>query len=397
MVPMDNLTHSLAGALIGEATSDLTSEPRRTTRRSLIMVASIIANNFPDLDSLYTRIMPAPLGYLLHHRGHTHTLLGLIPQFVLIFAVLFFFKSFRTELRDSKSRNLTVFVVVIGLLTHMLLDSWNSYGVHPFYPFNPSWFFGDLIFIIEPFIWFSFAIPLFFTLAKWWTRWPILILISAVPVIAAFNEMLDWYVVAAVFSYALLLAFLTQRTKTPSMKVAIGIFAGILFIALQAYSSATVRAQLRADFKPNSPTHKILDLVLNPLPGNPFCWSVIQIESDSTNDKYITQGKVRSSWPSVLPPESCLTFRPAAEKSETSLASIKELVERDCFVDAWLRFARAPFFAADQVYDLRFERGGSSNFSRMDISSDARECPRFIPPWSRPRQDLLDEAQVKFN
>ena len=394
---MDNLTHSLAGALIGEATSDFTSEPRRTTRRSLVMVASVIANNFPDIDGVYTRIMPAPLGYLLHHRGHTHTLLGLIPQFVLIFALLYIFKSFRAELRDRTSQKLTIFVVAFGLLTHMALDSWNSYGVHPFYPFSSDWFYGDLIFIIEPFIWFSFAIPLFFTLTKWWTRWPILILISLVPVVAAFNQLLDWYVIGVVFSYALFLAFFTQRAKTRKRKVAIGAIGALLFIAIQTYSSANVRAQLRADFKPNSPTHKILDLVLNPLPGNPFCWSVIQIESDSLNDKYITEGKVRSSWPSLLPPESCLTFRPAPSHSVTSLSSIKEIVERDCFVSSWMRFARAPHFAADQVYDLRFNREGMNNFSRMSVSADKRECPRFTPPWSRPRQDLLIEAKAIVN
>lgn len=394
---MDNLTHSLAGALIGEATSDFTSEPRRTTRRTLVMVASIIANNFPDIDGVYTRIMPPPLGYLLHHRGHTHTLLGLIPQFIFIFGILCIFKGFRSELRDRTSRKLTIFVVVLGLLTHMLLDSWNSYGVHPFYPFSTNWFYGDLIFIVEPYIWFSFAIPLFFTLAKWWTRWPILAFVSVVPIIAAFNNLLTWYAVAAVFSYALLLAFFTQRGKSPTKKLAAGVVGGLLFIALQAYSAIQVRAQLRADFKPNSPTHKILDYVLSPLPANPFCWSVIQIEADSTNDRYVTEGKVRSSWPSVLTVESCLTFRPAPSHSVSSLSMIKEIVERDCYVDAWLRFARAPYFAADQVYDLRFNRDGMTNFSRMQVSSTTRECPRFTPPWSRPRQDLLNEANAKTN
>lgn len=392
MVPMDNLTHSLAGALIGEATSDFTSEPRRTTRRSLVMVASIVANNFPDIDGVYTRIMPAPLGYLLHHRGHTHTLLGLIPQFILIFAFLYLFKSFRAELRDRTSQKLTVFVVVVGLLMHMLLDSWNSYGVHPFYPFSGSWLYGDLIFIIEPFIWFSFAIPLFFTLAKWWTRWPILILISVVPVVAAFNNLLTWYAVAASFSYALILAFLTQRAKTPTKKVLFGIIGGALFIGIQAFSASKVRTQLHAEFQPQSPEHKILELVLNPLPANPFCWSVIQIEADSQNNKYMTEGKVRSSWPSVLPPESCLTFRPAPQRTETPLTAIKGMVETDCWVDAWMRFARAPFFGPNEVYDLRFNREGMDNFTRMEVAQGTRECPRFIPPWSRPRQDLLDEA-----
>ena len=48
--------------------------------RRLFYAAGIVAANLPDLDLFYTAVTPAPLGYLLHHRGHTHTLVGLVVQ-----------------------------------------------------------------------------------------------------------------------------------------------------------------------------------------------------------------------------------------------------------------------------------------------------------------------------
>ena len=41
----------------------------------------------------------------------------------------------------------------MSLLGHLVLDSWNSYGVHPFYPFDMRWYYGDAMFIVEPWLW----------------------------------------------------------------------------------------------------------------------------------------------------------------------------------------------------------------------------------------------------
>jgi ribosomal protein L28 len=41
-----------------------------------LTLVSILANNAPDLDIVYIGITGGKLGYLLHHRGHTHTLVA---------------------------------------------------------------------------------------------------------------------------------------------------------------------------------------------------------------------------------------------------------------------------------------------------------------------------------
>lgn len=387
---MDNLTHSLAGALIGDATCDL----KQSKNRSLLVTASIIANNFPDIDGVYTRIMPPPLGYLLHHRGHTHTLLGLIPQALLIYGLLLLFPTFRKQLQDRSTKKLTFALIAIGLCVHMLLDSWNSYGIHPFYPFSSKWFYGDLIFIVEPFIWFAFAAPLFFMWRSRYAKGILAVAITTIPLLAAFNNLLTWYSVAAALSFGLLTSFFVQRAKTKFKKSIVGVIAAVSFICLQAFSAMRVRENLRAEFKPNSPNHKILDFVLSPLPANPFCWSVIQLEVDRDQGEYISVGKTISAFPSVLSPEACVEFRSAHRYSTTSLSTIKDLVQRDCYVNAWLRFARAPYFDSTEVSDLRFNQR-AQNFSSLETPPGNRDCPKFIPPWDYPRADLLEEANSR--
>ena len=52
-----------------------------------MLATCALAGNFPDLDLVLTPLLPAPLGYLLHHRGHTHTVLYAFPQAMLLAAL----------------------------------------------------------------------------------------------------------------------------------------------------------------------------------------------------------------------------------------------------------------------------------------------------------------------
>src|SRR4029453_7993236 len=42
--------------------------------------------------------------------------------------------------------------------SHLALDALNSYGVHPFYPADNRWYFGDAVFILEPWLWLLLGI-----------------------------------------------------------------------------------------------------------------------------------------------------------------------------------------------------------------------------------------------
>src|SRR5690606_35988755 len=74
---MDNLTHTLTGFFLSRFVKP--SEENQRFHRA-ILCACIVGSNFPDLDFIYTSISGHPkLGYLLHHRGHTHTLPLVLP------------------------------------------------------------------------------------------------------------------------------------------------------------------------------------------------------------------------------------------------------------------------------------------------------------------------------
>jgi inner membrane protein len=71
---VDNVTHAFVGAAMAECAVSHGAAPRA---RVAMLCAGAVAANAPDVDLIYTNIIEEPLGYLLHHRGHSHTLPGL--------------------------------------------------------------------------------------------------------------------------------------------------------------------------------------------------------------------------------------------------------------------------------------------------------------------------------
>ena len=127
---------------------------------------SAFANNLPDFDFVYTGItQPARLGYLLHHRGHTHTIpvaLALSGAALLALVLAARRWDFGLTRRD--------FAWLFGLafggaLLHIAMDFTNNYGVHPFWPFYSGWFYGDFVFIVEP-LFIALGIPVYFWYAR---------------------------------------------------------------------------------------------------------------------------------------------------------------------------------------------------------------------------------------
>jgi inner membrane protein len=97
-------------------------------KTALATVTLVLSAEAPDLDVL--GYFGGPVYGFAHHRGITHTLVG-VPMMAA----------------------LTV-VVVWGVysLWHWL-DFTNNYGVRPFSPFYPRWYSWDIVFIVEPVLW----------------------------------------------------------------------------------------------------------------------------------------------------------------------------------------------------------------------------------------------------
>jgi len=96
----------------------------------------------------------SPVFAFAHHRGFTHSFLGLF----LVCAVVIGFMYFIWRLRGRKTSIpnlpprwglLFLFAYIAGL-SHILLDFTNNYGVRPFWPFWGTWYSWGVTFIIEP-------------------------------------------------------------------------------------------------------------------------------------------------------------------------------------------------------------------------------------------------------
>jgi inner membrane protein len=122
-------------------------------RKTALATATLtLAAEAPDLDILAN--IKGPVFGFAHHRGFTHSFLGLILVSGLV--VAFMYLVWRLGGRKTKDPKLPprwgwlfLFSYLAGL-SHILLDFTTSYGVRPFWPFSEKWYSWDIVFIVEP-------------------------------------------------------------------------------------------------------------------------------------------------------------------------------------------------------------------------------------------------------
>ncbi|MBI4553426.1 MAG: metal-dependent hydrolase [Candidatus Latescibacteria bacterium] len=162
---MENLTHTLLGVTL--AKTGLGRWTRWATP------ALVIGSNLPDVDVLFVRF-GEPFAYLTHHRGVSHAAVGMVGLAVLLTVVLWGWDRLSRAPRPHDTCPLSfarVFVLsLIGTASHTLLDFTNSYGVRPWLPFDDRWVYGDLVFIVDPWLWLILGGPLVCLTWRWGWR-----------------------------------------------------------------------------------------------------------------------------------------------------------------------------------------------------------------------------------
>ena len=144
---MDNLTHSLVGLAAAKAGLDRLS-PYATS-------VCVVSANIADADFV-TLFFGDRWTLLQHHRGITHSIVGTIAIGFLVplAAVAIERVICKARKRSPRIRFSGLLVAsLIAAVTHPLLDWTNNYGVRPLLPWNGRWFYGDLVFIADPYIW----------------------------------------------------------------------------------------------------------------------------------------------------------------------------------------------------------------------------------------------------
>jgi inner membrane protein len=144
---MEPVTHFLTGACIGRAGFN-----RRSAYATLV---ATLAAELADLDILWE--WKGPVEGLQHHRGITHTLIG-APVLAAVTVGAVWLVDCWTRRRKARAAagrqhihwGWLYAAALTASLGHLLLDWTNNYGLRPFFPFNPRWYAGSFVFIVEP-------------------------------------------------------------------------------------------------------------------------------------------------------------------------------------------------------------------------------------------------------
>jgi len=141
---LEPITHFLTGAVLGRAGFN-----RKTALATATMT---LAAEAPDLDIFWQ--FKDRVSYFAHHRGFTHSFIGLLFMSALTVAVMYGvwrLRGRKTNVQDLPPRWGLLFVLAyVAGLSHILLDFTNNYGVRPFWPFWEKWYSWDIVFIVEP-------------------------------------------------------------------------------------------------------------------------------------------------------------------------------------------------------------------------------------------------------
>lgn len=423
---MDNATHAFAGLLLADATTEWierrTGRPADKPLRRVAVGLGIVSAELPDADLLYSGpvVGMGKLGYLLHHRGHTHTIVFALAAALCMWGLVLWLRQRAPGAADVRERTPLLVLAVVGTLSHLLLDFTNSYGVHPFWPIDNRWVYGDAVFIVEPWLWVV-AIPvLVFGPRRTWSR----ILLSALllAILAAawlLGELTPALATVLTIGAAVWLG--VQRWIPATRRTPAAIAAWLAVETAFAASSAQAKQAVRSVM----PAAEVLaDVVVSPGAGNPFCFDALVLST--SGDTYRVRAATVAPWAALRvnaarSPQSCRAREgatrfagvpgativpPRIEKGVTwgdewsgSRSELRTMASSRCEVAAALRFLRVPIWvrtAGDTLAlsDLRFGVG-VGGFSDLTVPSAPCTLPpdAWIPPWTPPRDDVLRDAE----
>src|SRR5215203_4108933 len=205
---MDNLTHSLVGLTAAKAGLEKLS-PGATA-------LCLLAANAPDAD-----IVVLAFGdrwtFLQHHRGITHAIIGVIAIAFLLplifYVVDLVWARLKKQPPKTKLRGLLIASFIVSA-THPLLDWTNNYGVRLLLPWSQKWSYGDLVFIVDPYLWLILGGAAF--------------LLSAKTKVGKFI----WAAMAALLTFVIVAGPRSSGLPNPQLIAGLWIFALVVFIVL---------------------------------------------------------------------------------------------------------------------------------------------------------------------
>src|ERR1700752_3385241 len=372
---MDNLTHTLVGITVAKTGLERLSPGAATL--------CVLAANAPDSDIIVLAFGDR-WDFLQHHRGITHAIVGVIGLAFLLplsfYAVDRLWSRFRNRAPTTKLKGLLI-ASFIASATHPLLDWTNNYGIRFFLPWSPKWSYGDLVFIVDPYLWLILGGAAFLLTAK------------------ARSSKFTWAVIAAILTFLIVASPRSNGLPSPRLFALLWIVALIALIVLSvkdarerwgsriaftaialvisywtflgfAHSRAIARGTEEAAKMATAKGETVAKLAAMPRLANPFRWDCV-FETDRAMYRFEVglMGDPSIDTPVRYP-------KPAPELLNT--------VEQQRPGRVFLGFARFPVMQlADpgcttrtlvQIADLRYtEPGGSRGSFAFELPLD---CPR---------------------
>jgi inner membrane protein len=275
---VDPLAHTLAGALLAKS--------RLGRAMPLAMPTLVLAANVPDVDVFaYVRGGDAALAF---RRGITHGPLGLLLLPALV-AVVVWLVGRRRWARspaagvpaaasapvDAAPRVASLggllSLAYLGALTHPALDWLNTYGVRFLHPFDRRWFYGDTLFIVDPWMWLVPGAAVFLShratrrsLAAWAA---VAAVATAILVAGADSTAAKALWVAGLLTVAVVRAAgrpRTERGRRGIVAAALGI--GAIYLAASVAAAAASRSVVAGSLREDPRTERFERLLVGPLP-----------------------------------------------------------------------------------------------------------------------------------
>jgi inner membrane protein len=388
---LDNVTHSLFGYALGRAFARHTP---RVPRSRALLASSVLASNVPDLDFV-TGFFGGDrrLRYLLDHRGLTHTL----AMALLLGAIVGLACALSWRLRSARDRLAVSALGAVACLLHIACDLLNDYGVHPLYPFDNRWFYGDSLFIVEP-LWLAVLLPLP-ALYAWTRTGRVLSRTLAVGLLV-----LSFYVLpvgrAVAVSLSMLGAGAWQWKIGPRALPALA--ASVALISMFVAGSHLSDSRVRAAFGAAAPGERLLDIASSPAPADPSCHRALLVSIDTAGIYRARVVRSQLFGPSascqLLPgrPTAPLTASDIADSDGVQFISVFaapateliDLVRQRCDAAALMRFIRVPFWTGSVLGDLRYDRAPELEFAERALTGVCAGLEHSVP-WVPPRRDLL--------
>jgi inner membrane protein len=285
---------------------------------------------------------------------------------------------------------------IVSVLLHVGADAWNNYGVHPFWPVDSTWRYGDAVFIIEPLLWTA-LLPLAWSLGGKRARFALGA--AAILLTAVMGVGLGWGTAAVWAGLTTSVLLLPARVDRGVLAAALAIPTVLAFNVASHLSEDVVRRRL-AEVRPGE---EVLDVSMTPRAASPWCWQGHVMALDA--DRYHARAFVLSLAPSWMEPKDCelrqgdgrtarlldpdLASDPAiawGPRFEAPAGELAELAAGHCRIDAFLRFGRAPYWQREGegwvVGDLRYDMEAELGFAEIEVGpGDTRGCGPTLPPW----------------